>query len=80
MATHNQATCGERRNVGRGWRVGAFPVWAFGFGHIAAHAVLAGWNVRRVEIPWVRWCSECATAEHPFKPVRTSFHTVCLGM
>ena len=22
-------------------------------------AVLAGWNVRRVEIPWVRWCSEC---------------------
>ena len=43
-------------------------------------AVLAGWNVRRVEIPWVRWCSECATAEHPFKPVRTSFHTVCLGM
>ena len=41
---------------------------------------LAGWNVRRVEIPWVRWCSECATAEHPFKPVRTSFHTVCLGV
>src|SRR5258705_407486 len=45
-----------------------------------ALAVLAGWNVRRVEIPWVRWCSECATAEHPFKPVRTSFHTVCLGV
>jgi hypothetical protein len=43
-------------------------------------AVLAGWNVRRVEIPWVRWCNECATAEHPFKPVRTSFHTVCLGV
>src|SRR5258705_6280253 len=47
---------------------------------IYALAVLAGWNVRRVEIPWVRWCSECATAEHPFKPVRTSFHTGCLGV
>ena len=42
MATHNQATCGERRNVGRGWRVGAFPVWAFGFGHIAGCEAPAG--------------------------------------
>jgi hypothetical protein len=26
-----------------------------------------------------QWC-RCATAEHPFMPVRTSFHTVCLGV
>ena len=37
-----RATCGERRNVGRGWRVGAFPVWAFGFGHIAGCEAPAG--------------------------------------
>jgi len=35
---------------------------------------------RRVGIPWVRWVSGCAMAEHPFMPVRTSFHTVCLGV
>ena len=57
------------------------PVWMGGHGTVpCALAVLAGWNVRRVEIPWVRWCSECATAEHPFKLVRTSFHTACLGV
>ena len=37
-----RATCGGRRNVGRGWRVGAFPVWAFGFGHIAGCEAPAG--------------------------------------
>ena len=29
---------------------------------------------------WVRWVSGCAMAEHPFMPVRTSFHIVCLGV
>ena len=63
--------------------VGAAPRSCFAVSFLAnprldALAVLAGWNV--VEIPWVRWCSECAKAEHPFMPVRTSFHTVCLGV
>src|SRR5258705_13057652 len=41
-------------------------------------AVVHG-NGRRVGIPWVRWVSGCAMAEHPFMPVRTSFHRLSRG-
>jgi hypothetical protein len=43
-----------------------------------------GWRVVALTINYEdnsmgQWC-RCATAEHPFMPVRTSFHTVCLGV